>query len=149
MGDLEIPEEFWKAIKMLDEGIEDELPVEILDMEEEMSEGEEKTSLLNEANSILLEICGSGFSIESLPDPLTGTEVLRDKKIFMIDDQEIYFSAFVPSLLAGSEGKAKFVIHKDQTVTELVNAIIESESDVVLLDLNLANGLKGTEVAMC
>jgi len=37
MGNLEIPNEFWKAIKMLDEGVEDDLPVDILDMSEELS----------------------------------------------------------------------------------------------------------------
>lgn len=42
MGDLEIPDEFWKAIKMLDEEVEGELPVEILDMEEEMMDPVEK-----------------------------------------------------------------------------------------------------------
>ena len=32
IGDLTIPDEFWKAIKMLDEGREEGLPVDILDM---------------------------------------------------------------------------------------------------------------------
>ena len=38
IGELEIPTEFWEAIKMLDEGIEDSLPVEILDMAGEIGE---------------------------------------------------------------------------------------------------------------
>ena len=36
IGDLKIPPEFWQARKMLKEGIEDNLPVDILDMSEEI-----------------------------------------------------------------------------------------------------------------
>ena len=41
MESLEIPGEFWRAMEMLDHGIETDLPVEILDMNEEILEEEE------------------------------------------------------------------------------------------------------------
>ena len=105
------------------------------------------TSLFDEANNMLTRICGPEFAIKSLPVPLAGTEALRDKRIFMGDDQATYFSSFIPSLLVETDGKAKFVLHKDQTVKELADSIIESESDIALLDLNMANGISGTDVA--
>ncbi len=36
MGDLDIPPEFWKAIRLLDEGVEDELPIDVFDVSEEI-----------------------------------------------------------------------------------------------------------------
>lgn len=56
MGELEIPDEFWKAIKMLDDGDEDDLPVDILDMEEEMLEEERTSPLLFSTDEFIKEI---------------------------------------------------------------------------------------------
>lgn len=36
MGKLDIPNEFWETIKLLDEGVEDGLPVDIFDVSEEI-----------------------------------------------------------------------------------------------------------------
>ena len=36
MGELTIPDKFWKAINMLDEGVEDDLAVDIFDLNEEI-----------------------------------------------------------------------------------------------------------------
>ncbi len=36
VGDLEIPTEFWESVKMLDSGNEDDLPVDIFDLSEEI-----------------------------------------------------------------------------------------------------------------
>ncbi len=61
---------------------------------------------------------------------------------------------FIPVLLIATEGNANFLHHQDQDTNDLiedeiervVNSIIAENPDIVLMDLMLANGIRGTEV---
>lgn len=106
----------------------------------------DQKDLLREAKSILKNIQGEFAYVDTLPIPLVGTENLRDKKITMLDDQEIVFGTFVPRLLAETNGNAAFIYHQGQTVEEIIDELIKTKPDAVLIDYNLANGIKGSDL---
>jgi|GEM_PF-4696752 hypothetical protein len=112
----------------------------------ENPQNDEQKDLFKEAKSILKTIQGEYAFIDTLPIPLVGTENLRDKKITMIDDQEIVFGTFVPRLLVETNGKATFIYHQGQTIEEIIDELIKTNPDAVLIDYNLANGIKGSDL---
>ncbi|HAI22499.1 TPA: hypothetical protein DCP77_00725 [Candidatus Collierbacteria bacterium] len=102
--------------------------------------------LLKEAKSILKTIQGELAFVDTLPIPLVGTENLRDKKITLLDDQETVFGSFVPRLLVETNGKAAFIYHQGQTAEEIIEELLKTNPDAVLIDYNLANGIKGSDL---
>ncbi|MBI2637901.1 MAG: hypothetical protein HYW88_03290, partial [Candidatus Sungbacteria bacterium] len=98
--------------------------------------------LLHKANSAIEEITGVKGDLEKLPESVKGAEVLKEKTIAMIDDDEAVFESFIPHLLVETEGKTVFIPHTNQNEETLVQEILRSKADIVLLDQNLSLGAK-------
>jgi hypothetical protein len=80
------------------------------------------------------------------PQKIEGCEILKDKTILLVDDDEFSFRFFVPHLIVETDGKAKFIRYRNQEISELIDQIIEKKPDIVLLDYTLSGSLKGDEV---
>ena len=64
----------------------------------------------------------------------------------MLEDQGIVLETFAPILLFETNGKATFIYHQGQSTEEIIEELIKTNPDAVLIDYNLANGLKGTDI---
>jgi len=79
---------------------------------------------------------------------------LQGKKVLIVDDSMSVITEFIPELLIATGGNARFVHHQEQSTNDLVedefervlNTIIAENPDIVLMDLMLANNIRGTEV---
>ncbi len=72
---------------------------------------------------------------------------LHDRRILLVDDSAEVFKAFVPALLAATNGAAIFLRHREETSAVLVKQILAFKPELVLLDGELSGGLRGWDVA--
>ncbi len=94
-----------------------------------------------------LKMLGSTMKWKRAPEVIKGAEVLKDKKIAMVDDEQGVLESFVPDLMTATDGKAAFIKYEGQSIDELTKQIQDAEADLVLLDYHLSEVLKGSDVA--
>lgn len=71
---------------------------------------------------------------------------MKDKTVLLVDDMETVIDVFHPLLVKETDGKAKFICHRGESAAELADLIFKLNPDLVLLDFNLAGGIKGAAV---
>ena len=103
-------------------------------------------ALIDKINSTL-ENLGSSSKWKRALEIIEGTEILRDKTIAMVDDEQGVLEAFVPDLMTATDGKATFIKYNGQSIEELVAQIQAAEATLILLDYHLSKMLKGSDVA--
>lgn len=75
-------------------------------------------------------------------------DVLRDKRLVMVDDMTSIFMHFSPYFIAATDGKASFIEFHGQELGEIVSEILKDNPDIVLLDNDLGwEMLSGPEIA--
>lgn len=109
------------------------------------NEAEQNIIQLDIINAAIEELGGKQKWLR-LPDNLPEYAKLANKKIVMVDDTSTLLQAYVPDLMVSTGNKTEFILHESQTPNELATAIIKSSPDIVLIDYNLAQGLRGTDV---
>jgi len=100
---------------------------------------------LDRINSVIGQTTGIRGNLERLPEPISGMEALKGKKILMVDNDSDVFRLFIPDLLVVTDWKAEFLFHRDQDIKELADEIMKSKADVVLMYYSF--GAVGTKVA--
>ena len=100
--------------------------------------------LLDKINSLLAELGSSAKWVE-LPDFNPEYSSLQGKSITIVEDSVDILKNQLPDLVVASNGKASFVLNKDEPIGELVKKIVDKNPDIVLMDGTLAN-VKGTYV---
>jgi CheY-like chemotaxis protein len=106
----------------------------------------QEPALIDKINSTL-ENLGSTAKWKRAPEKIEGAEILKDKKIAMVDDEQGVLEAFVPDLMTATDGNASFIRYQGQSIEELVAQIQTTEANLVLLDYHLSKMLKGSDVA--
>ena len=71
------------------------------------------------------------------------TTSLHDRSILFVDDTQYVLDSFLPSLQALTGESASGLLHHDQSEEQLIEQIFNHKPQILLLDGNLANGLKG------
>jgi len=105
----------------------------------------QKAALLENINRTLTEL-GSTGKWKSTPEFLEGYEPLKDKIVVMVDDVKTVLENFAPHLIVATDGKAFFIEYKGQKLEELIQEIMESSPNIVVMDYHLSENLKGTDV---
>lgn len=72
--------------------------------------------------------------------------VLKGKHILLIDDSERLITEFLPCLTTATEGKASAILHREQTMNELCQQILNQNPEIILMDFFLSSGIYGNEV---
>lgn len=104
-----------------------------------------KDALLKKANTTLEEL-GLNARYKKLKETIEGCEVLKGKKIVMVDDLVNLMQLFAGDLTVATDGNASFILHTDQTENNLSKQIIDAHPDIVLMDKNLGNNLSGVDI---
>lgn len=102
--------------------------------------------LIDKINATLKEL-GSGNEWIKPPEPVEGTEILKNKNIVMVDDVQGLLECFAPHLMVATDGNAAFIKYNGQSIEELVKQILQTKANLVLLDYHLSDTLKGSSVA--
>ena len=68
----------------------------------------QEPSPLDKINAILKDL-GSSAKWKRAPEHIEGAELLREKTIVMVDDEQQVLEAFVPDLVVATDGKAIFI----------------------------------------
>jgi|GEM_PF-4402494 len=102
-------------------------------------------ALLEKINACL-EKLGSTSKWIKAPEFLPEYEALRDKKILLVDDVVNVIEGYIPDLVVATQGKADFILYNGETLEQLVQHILQTNSDIVLVDYNLSQSLKGDRV---
>ena len=68
-------------------------------------------------------------------------------RITLVDDSQKAIEIFTPLLAKEIGGRMESICHRDEGLSELVEKILHRRSDLLLLDYNLAHGIKGAAVA--
>jgi len=119
----------------------------ILNMDTENQSPEiKKMALLEKINRAVAEL-GSTLEWIKLPEAVPGTEILKDKVIVMVDDMREVLANFVSDLMMATDGKAAFVQYVGQEMEELSRQVLANNPDIVLLDHNLSDRVKGAAAA--
>lgn len=63
--------------------------------------------------------------------------------MLLIDDSQLVMAAFIEPLMYATNGNASFLWHRDQSPEQLMDQVVEKKPDVVLIDANLEDGLRG------
>lgn len=104
-----------------------------------------KEELLEKINKALADL-GSTAKWKRAPECLEGYEALRDKTVVMVDDVKAVLENYAPHLIVATEGKASFIEYKGQQLDELIRQIMGQNPNIVVMDYNLSDDLKGTSV---
>ncbi|MFA6270037.1 MAG: hypothetical protein WC657_02395 [Candidatus Paceibacterota bacterium] len=109
-------------------------------------EGPQEPINLKDKINETFEKLGVSARWRKAPEAIEGTKVLKDKTIVMVDDVVGVLESFAPHLIVATEGKASFITYNGQPLEELINQILESNPNLVLMDYHLSGTLKGSEV---
>ncbi len=115
-------------------------------MQEESFQPESLPEDLKTKVNRAFEELGVGTRYKKVKETVPGCENLRGKRIVMVDDVKAVLETFVEDLVVASDGNASFILHKDQSLDELVGEIIQRNPDIVLVDGHLAHGIEGDAV---
>lgn len=105
-----------------------------------------KEAILGKINQKLAALGSKSEWLRS-PEFFPEYEMLKGKTILMVDDIKEVIEGFVPDLMVATNGNASFIQHGQQTIEELVDEIMKANPNIVLLDYNLAQDIKGDVVA--
>jgi len=106
----------------------------------------QKATLLEDINKKLQEL-GSTARWKKTPETVPGSEVLKDKILVMVDDVVGVLQGFAPHLMVATDGKASFIHYQGQELEEMLREILGHNPNIVLLDHDLSDQLKGPEIA--
>ncbi|EKE25356.1 MAG: N-methyl-transferase [uncultured bacterium] len=120
-------------------------PVKFEIFEAKPKENNNHGILLNKINEAMKEL-GSKSKWLKLKEAPDGTEILKGKRIVMVDDLRNILTSYVPDLIVSTNDHAGFVLHEQQSIEELAEQIIEKAPEVILMDRKLANGINGADV---
>lgn len=104
------------------------------------------TELLEQIN-IELGRLGETTCYKRLPEVPTTCAALHRRMLVMVDDSPCVLAAYVPHLVAATRGSAAFVLHREQSIAQLVDETMAHIPDTVLMDYFLAGDLRGDTVA--
>lgn len=104
------------------------------------------TNILEIINESLDNVEGGEGNWVKVPKTFPEYQPLRGKKITLVDDQADIIDAFIPHLVMATHKMVTGVWHRGQRVEELVDEIIKSSPDIILVDWQLSNGIVGSEV---
>ena len=90
---------------------------------------------------------GIPFHAQALPAVPADLAPLRGKKILLVDDSPDILAAFLPLLVAATEGKAELLLHREGSPEDLAESVLKLHPSVILLDEYLAGGVRGHDVA--
>jgi CheY-like chemotaxis protein len=94
--------------------------------------------------NITLKTLGSDTLCTVLPDLSPDDAHLKGKTILMVDDKLINLQLFVPALMVATDGKALFLhVQDEEELDEVVEKILALHPDIVLLDYNISENIKG------
>lgn len=99
--------------------------------------GERSPEELLECINHALKDMGSTMRYKKIPDAFPGCESLKGKHITMVDDSNRVLEGFLAELMVATGGCAQFIYQQGQTVDELVNEVLATNSDVILMDYML------------
>jgi|CXWL01.1.fsa_nt_gi CheY-like chemotaxis protein len=102
--------------------------------------------LLGKINDVLTAL-GVATRWRRAPKYLPEYAPLKGKSVLMVDDVMGVLENFIPDLVIATDGRASFLHHEQQTAEALASEIMSANPDIVLLDYNLAQGIKGDTVA--
>ena len=102
------------------------------------------TELLECINNALKE-SGSSMVYKRIPDAFPGCESLKGKHITMVDDSKLVLEGFFAELMVATGGCAHMIYQQEQTIGELVDEILATNSDAVLMDYMLC-GYQGDSI---
>lgn len=105
----------------------------------------EQPSILDIINSELQKLGSKGRWL-SAPEFLPEYEVLKGKRILMVEDVIGLIENNLPEFIVATGGNASFLHHTEESTGGLVNKILATNPDIVLMDYNLANEIKGSNV---
>ncbi len=116
-------------------------------MEEENIQNQEvpKMTLLEKINQTLKEL-GSAEKWKRAPEFLESYEPLKDKIVIMVDDAKDILNTFAPYLIIATNGKTYFIEYTNQKFNDLIQQIMEHNPDIIIMDYNLSENLKGAAV---
>lgn len=106
----------------------------------------EQLPLVAKINIALQEV-GIEKGIEKVPDVGIKAENLKGKSVLMIDDSRYELGNFIPLLMVVTDGKAKFVLYEEGKNRDLMSQLSESNADIILIDYNLSDRVKGHTIA--
>lgn len=104
-----------------------------------------KKDQLEKVNAALAEM-GSGNKWRKAPEFQSEYESLVGKKVLMVDDTFMAIENILPDLTVATDGNAKALHYKGQSLEELVSEIMSQNPDVLILDYHLSDELKGITV---
>jgi CheY-like chemotaxis protein len=94
---------------------------------------------------VFLEL-GVTASWPRVAPPLEFAPALFDRRVVMVDDSPDMMAAFVPALLAATNGRAQFLLHQGESAEEVVERVLELKPDLVLMDGELVGKTRGWTV---
>lgn len=102
-------------------------------------------ALLSRVNETMQELGSSSkwLKLKKMPE---GAEVLKGKRIVMVDDLRNILTSYVPNLIVATDDQAGFVLHEQQSMETLVEQILEKTPEIILMDRKLASGINGADV---
>ena len=101
---------------------------------------------LNKINTALADF-GSELEYLKPPEFQPEYESLRGKKVVMVDDVFGVIENILPEIVVATDGNARGIHYKGQSLQELAADILSKKPDVIILDYHLSDYLKGIEVA--
>ncbi len=105
----------------------------------------EDVALLAKINTALAAL-GSTGKWKRLPEFQPEYQILLGKKIVIIDDYFMILQNMIPELMVASGGNAEAIHHTGESLQELVDMFLSRQPDIIIMDYNLAAGLKGTSI---
>jgi hypothetical protein len=110
------------------------------------AEAEANIPLLDMINAKVAEL-GSTAQWMKAPESHPEYASLAGKTVVMVDDSDRVLQNYVPDLMKATDGKAQFILYTDQTSGGLAQKILAANADIILMDYNLSETLKGATVA--
>ena len=107
----------------------------------------DQEGILTAINAFLEQLGRSCRYLKVPTVPETAFETLQGKRILLVDDVSRIAEHWTPLLISASNGNANAVIHTASTsAEELLERIISERPEIILLDYELAAGLKGSQL---
>ncbi len=106
-----------------------------------------QSEILAKINEKMKTLLGDeAVKYREVPKTLPEWDSLRDKKVLLVTDLIEVLKSLIPELLAATEGKAEFFKYDGEDMSDLVEYILSSNSDMVILSDTLSEGVEGSEI---
>ena len=102
-------------------------------------------AILEQINAVRRSLTRHWDDIVELPE-VRGCEALLGRKVLYIDDSPELLSSYAPGLITATGGQAEFYLHSTQSELVIVNAIKDSQADLILMDGLLARSTYGWDI---